>query len=59
MAVVTLNGFSVELTISKGCLQGGELLLPLWCLVVDLLARLSEGGVFIQGYADDMSSCGG
>ena len=27
----------------------------LWCLVVnDLLTRLSGGGVFIQGYADDI-----
>jgi hypothetical protein len=27
----------------------------LWCLVVDeLLARLSGGGVYAQGYADDI-----
>ena len=26
----------------------------LWCLVVnDLLSRLSAGGIFVQGYADD------
>jgi hypothetical protein len=32
----------------------------LWCLVVDdLLARLSGGGVFIQGNTDNMSSRGG
>jgi len=34
--------------------------LHLWCLVVnDVLTRLSRGGAFIQGYADDMSSRGG
>jgi hypothetical protein len=27
----------------------------LWCLIVDeLLARLSGGGVYAQGYADDI-----
>jgi hypothetical protein len=32
----------------------------LCCLVVDdLLVRLSVSGVFVQGYADDMSSRGG
>jgi hypothetical protein len=32
----------------------------LMCLVVnDLIARLSGAGVFIQGYADGMSSCSG
>ena len=31
-----------------------------WFLVVDdLLAKLSGNGLFIQGYADDMSSRGG
>jgi hypothetical protein len=60
VAVATLKGFPVMLTISKGCLQGGVLLPLLWCLVVDdLLARLSGTGVLIQGYADDMSSHGG
>jgi hypothetical protein len=60
MAVATLKGFSVRLAISRGCLQGGVLLPLLWCLVVDdLLARLSGTGVFIQGYADDMSSHSG
>ena len=60
MAVATLKGFSVRLAISRGCLQGGVLLPILWCLVVDdLLARLSGTGVFIQGYADDMSFHGG
>jgi hypothetical protein len=60
MAVATLNGISMGLTISRGCPQGGVLSPLLWCLLVDdLLARLSGGGVFIQDYADDMSSHGG
>ena len=54
VAVVTLNGSSVGLVISRGCPQVGVLSPLLWCLVVDdLLARLS-GGVFIQGYAGDI-----
>jgi len=60
VAVATLNGVSVGPAISRGCPQGGVLLPLPWCLVVDdLLTRLSGGGVFIQGYADDMSSRGG
>jgi len=55
VAVATLNEFSVGLAISKGCPQRSVLSPLLWCLVVDdLLARLSGGGVFIQGYADDI-----
>jgi hypothetical protein len=60
VAVAILNGFSVGLAISRGCPQAGVLSPLLWCLVVDdLLTRLSGGGVFNQGYADDMSSRGG
>ena len=60
VAVVTLNGFSVGLAISRGFPQGGVLSPLLWGLVMDdLLARLSGSEVFIQGYADDMSFCGG
>jgi hypothetical protein len=59
MAVVTLNEISLRFTISRGCPQGGVLSPLLWCLVVDdLTTRLSGSDVFIQGYADDMSSCG-
>jgi hypothetical protein len=55
VAFATLNGTSVGLAISRGCPQGGLLSPLLWCLVVnDLLTRLSGGGVFIQGYADDI-----
>jgi len=54
VAVVTLNGSSVRLAISRRCLQGGVLSPLLWYLVVnDLIARLSGRGIFIQGYADD------
>ena len=39
--------------VSRGCPQGGALSPLLWCLVVnELLARLSEGGVYSQGYVD-------
>jgi hypothetical protein len=36
------------------------MLLPLlWCLVVDdLIARFSGGGMYIQGYADDICLLG-
>jgi hypothetical protein len=55
-AVATVNGSSVGLAISGGRPQRGVLSPLLWCLVVDdLLARLSAGGEFIQGYADDLS----
>ena len=55
MTVVALNGSSVRLAISRGCLQGGVLSPLLWCLVVnDLIARLSGSGIFIQGYSDDI-----
>jgi len=41
--------------VSRGCPQGGVLSPLLWCLVVDeLLARLNGGGVYTQGYADDI-----
>jgi hypothetical protein len=52
VAVATLNEICLRFAI---CPQGGVLLPLLWCVVVnDLLTRLSGGGVFIQGYADDI-----
>jgi hypothetical protein len=60
VAVAKLNDISLRFAISRGCLQGGVSLTLLWCMVVnDLITRLSGSGVFIQGYADDMSSHGG
>jgi len=41
--------------VPRGCPQGGVLSPLLWYLVVnELLARLNEGGVYTQGYADDI-----
>ena len=60
MAVATLNEISLRFAISRGRHQEGVLSPLLWCLVInDLLANLSGGGIFIQGYADDMSSHSG
>jgi hypothetical protein len=55
VAVGTVNDISLRFAISRGCPQGGVLLLLLWCLVVnDLITRLSGSADFIQGYADDL-----
>jgi hypothetical protein len=60
VAVGALNDISLRFAISRGCPQGGVLSPLLRCLVVNYLCtRLSGSGVFIQGYADDMSSRGG
>jgi len=41
--------------VSRGCPQGDVLSPLLWCLLVDeLLARLNGGGVYTQGYVDDI-----
>jgi hypothetical protein len=54
-AIATLGSLSRSVAVSRGCLQGGVLSPLLRCLVVDeLLARLSGGGVYAQGYADDI-----
>ena len=53
LAMATLRGLSRSVAASIGCPQGGVLSPLLWCLVVnELLARLNEGGVYSQGYAD-------
>jgi hypothetical protein len=55
-AIATLGSLSRSVAVSRGCLQGGVLSPLLWCLVVDeLLARLSGGGLYAQGYMDDIS----
>jgi hypothetical protein len=58
-ATATLGETSVSVAVSKGCPQGGVLSPLLWCLVVDeLLARLCGGGVYAEGYADDICLLG-
>jgi hypothetical protein len=60
MVVATLDDSPVRIVVSRGCLQGGVLSPLLWCLVVDgLIVKFSGSGIYIQGYADDMSSCSG
>jgi hypothetical protein len=54
MAAATLGGFSKRVVVSRGCSQGGVLLLLLWCLVDGLIARLIGGAIYTQGYADDI-----
>ena len=54
-ATAMLGSFCRSVAVSTGCPQGGVLSLLLWCLVVDdLLARLCGGGLYAQGYADDI-----
>ena len=54
-ATAMLGSFSRSVAVSRGCPQGGVLSPLLWCLVVDdLLARLCGGGLYAQGYADDI-----
>ena len=49
----------MRIAVCRGCSQGSVLSLLLWCLVVDvLIARLTGGGLFIQGYVDDIHSGG-
>jgi hypothetical protein len=53
--MATLGGSFKSIEVSRGCPQGGVLSPLLWCLVVDkLIARLNRGGVYTQGYADDI-----
>ena len=54
-ATATLGDISVSVAVSRRCPQGGVLSPLLWCLVVDkLLTRIRGGGVYAQGYADDI-----
>jgi hypothetical protein len=55
LVTTALGGVSRSVTVYKGCPQVGVLSPFLWCLVVnELLARLNEGGVYAQGYADNI-----
>jgi len=50
-----LHGKSLVIAPAKGCPQGGVLSPLLWNLVVDgLLHDLTNKGIFVQGYADDL-----
>ena len=54
---ITVSYFEdkIEATVSRGCPQGGVLSPLLWCLVVnELLTKISQNGMFVQGYADDL-----
>jgi len=54
-ATATLGGFSRSVLVSRGCQQRGVLSPLPWCLVVDeLLTRLNGGGIYTQGYTDDI-----
>jgi hypothetical protein len=58
-AIATLCSLSRSVAVSRECPQGGVLSPLLRCFVVDeLLARLSGGGVYAQGYVDDISLLG-
>uniref|UniRef100_A0A1B6KRF7 RNase H type-1 domain-containing protein n=1 Tax=Graphocephala atropunctata TaxID=36148 RepID=A0A1B6KRF7_9HEMI len=53
--MATLHAESVVIAPTRGCPQGGVLSPLLWNLVVDgLLHRLSNLGIYAQGYADDI-----
>jgi len=43
LAAANLHGYSKRAVVSRGCPQGGILSPLLWCLVDDLIARLSGG----------------
>jgi len=52
----TLNGETMEVSVAKGCPQGGVLSPLLWDMVVDeLLKELNSMGIYTQGYADDIA----
>jgi hypothetical protein len=54
-ATAALGGVSRSIAVAKGCPHGGILSPLLWSLVVDeLLVGLNQGGIYAQGYADDI-----
>jgi len=55
LATATLGGLSRRVGVSRSCPQGGALSPLIWYLVFnELLAGLIEGGVYTEGYADDI-----
>jgi hypothetical protein len=59
VVAATLNGSSMRVAVPRGGTQGDVLSPLLWCLVEDLLARLSGGGKHSSLYRWHISSCGG
>lgn len=50
-----LNGISIKVLARKGCPQGSVLSPLLWLMVVDeLITMLTDQGLVVQGYADDL-----
>ena len=60
MAAATLGRSSKSVAVFSSC-PTGDVLSPLLCCLVidDLIARLNGGGIYTQGYVDDMYSIGG
>jgi hypothetical protein len=54
LAAAALGRLSKRVVVSRGCPQVGVLSPFLWCLLDDLIARLNGGGIYTQGYADDI-----
>lgn len=54
-AETTVGNTTIEIQTTKGCPQGGVLSPLLWSLVVDeLLLKLANDNIWVQGYADDI-----
>jgi hypothetical protein len=55
LATATLGGVSRSIAVARGCPQGGLVSPLFWCLVVvELITGLNGGGIYVQGYADDI-----
>jgi hypothetical protein len=54
LASATLGGLYRSVVVSRCCPQAGAFSPLPWCLVVELLTRLSGGGVYTEGYAEDI-----
>jgi hypothetical protein len=54
LTTLSYDEFSKRVAVSRGYPQEGVLSPLLWCLVVDLIARLNGVGIYTQGHADDI-----
>jgi hypothetical protein len=54
VVAASLNGSSMKIVVSRGCPQGDVLSPLLWCLVDDLIATLTGGGICIHVFEDDI-----